>query len=160
MNTFDAHGVLASLHASSEEVRTDSFSWTDHAESFHPFPGVITRFILLGAGPSKDVFGQRSQFDLRQVDPVEEVLCPLPDPDSKLVLRCSQVLERSLEIIPLQVDDRLIPLRGVLQVRTLRPEARTTAECLVLASAWSQNLRDPGSPFLCLACPQGEDKSQ
>ena len=109
MNTFDAHGVLASLHASSEEVRTDAFSWTDQPESFHPFPGVITRFILLGAGPSKDVFGQRSRFDLRQVDPVEEVLCPLPDPDSKLVLRCSQVLERALEIIPLQIDDRLIP---------------------------------------------------
>ncbi len=86
--------------------------------------------------------------------------CPLSDPDSKRVLRCSQVLERALAIIPLQVDDRLIPLRRVLEVRALCTEAQLTAECLVLASAWSQDLHDPGSPFLRLACPQGEDKSQ
>ncbi len=135
-------------------------SWTDCAQSFHPFPGLIIRFILLGAGPLKDVLGERSRFELRQVDPVEDVYCPLPDPDREGVLRRPQVLERALEILPLQVDDGLIPLRRVLQVRALSPEAHTTAEGLVLAPARSQDLRDPGSPFLCLAGLQGEDKSQ
>ena len=98
---------------------------------------MITRFILFSAWPLKDVLGQRSRFGLRQVDLVEEVLCPLPNPDSKRVPRCSQVLERALEIIPLQIDDRLIPLRCVLEVRALCAEAQLTAECLVLASEWS-----------------------
>jgi len=44
-------------------------SWTDCAQSFHPFPGLIIRFILLGAGPLKDVLGERSRFELRQVTP-------------------------------------------------------------------------------------------
>ena len=83
----------------------------------------------------------------------------MPDPDCKEVLRCSQVLERALEILPLQVDDRLIPLQLMLEVRALYTEARLTADGLVLASAWSQDLPDPVPPFLCLAWPQGKAKA-
>ena len=117
----------------SESGPTDLFLWTDHAQSFHPLLGVIHRFILLSAGPSKDKLGERSQFGLRQVDPVE-VLYPLPDQDSKRVLRGSHELERALEILPLQVDDRLIPVRCMLQVRALCPKAHSTAEILVLTA--------------------------
>src|SRR5215471_765679 len=127
--------LVAQLSISvSERGPTDLFSWTDHAQSFHPLLGVIHRFILLSARPSKDKLGERSKFGLRQVDP-EEVLYPLPDPDSKWVLRGSQELERALEILPLQVDDRLIPVRCVLQVCALCPEAHSTAESLVLTAA-------------------------
>src|SRR5215470_8775736 len=109
--------------------------WTDHAEAFHPCPVLMTRFILLGAGPGKDVLGQRSRFDLRQVDAVEEVFCPLPDPNCKGNLRGSQALERWPEILPFQVDDCLIPVRRVLEVRALCPKAKMIAECLVRTSA-------------------------
>ena len=84
----------------SDESREARTSWTDLTESFHRLQGVVTRFILLGARPFEDVLGQRSRFDLRQVDPLEEVLCLLPDPDRKGVLPCSQVLEGALEIPP------------------------------------------------------------
>src|SRR6266849_7010600 len=123
-------------------------SWTDHPESFHRLAGGVTRFILFNARPIKDELGQRFWGGLRQVEAVEEVLCPLPQPDSKGVLRCPQFLERALEIIPLQVHDRCIPLRRVLQVPALRREAETAAECLVLAPARPQDLLAPGSPFL------------
>jgi hypothetical protein len=92
------------------EVRTDPCSWTDHAEPFHHFPGVKTCFILLGTGRFKDVLGQRSRVDLRQIDPVVEVLSPLPDPDRKRVLRRLRFVERALGFLPLQIDDGLIPV--------------------------------------------------
>ena len=67
-------------------------------------------FILLGTGRFEDVLGQRSRVDLRQIDPVVEVLSPLPNPDRKRVLRRLRFVERALEFLRLQIDDGSIPV--------------------------------------------------
>ena len=85
--------------------------------------------------------------------------CPLPKPESKLGLRCLQFLERALEIVPLHVDDRYIPLRRTLEVHAFRADNQA-AEFMVLASARPQDLRAPGSQFLRLTWRQGECKSK
>ena len=61
------------------------------------------------------------------------------------------MLERALEIIALQVNDRLIPLRRALEVHALRFEIQLSAERLVLPAAWPQDLLDPASPCLRLS---------
>ncbi len=138
----------------------DPFSGTDHAESFHRLQGVVTSFIFFKGRPIKDQFGQRSRRGLSQVETSEEVLCPLPEPDSKRVLRCPQFLEHPLEIIPLQVHNRCIPLRRLLEVHAMRGETQMAAECLILASARLQDLLAPGSPFFDLIRRQGGIQKQ
>src|SRR5258708_12068584 len=60
-----------------------------------------------------------------QIKALEEVQCMLPEPGGKRVLRCAQVLERALEIMPLQVKDRQFPLRRVLEIQAIHPPTPT-----------------------------------
>lgn len=90
---------------------------------------------------------------------LEEVQCMLPEPGGKRVLRCAQVLERALEIMPLQVKDRQIPLRRVLEIQAIDRETPAAAESQVLVAARSPKLPAPVPPLLRLAWFHGEGKS-
>src|SRR5258708_40094583 len=72
-----------------------------------------------------------------QIKALEEVQCMLPEPGGKRVLRCAQVLERALGIMPLQVKDRQIPLRRVLEIQAIYRETPPPAESQVLVAAHS-----------------------
>jgi len=94
-----------------------------------------------------------------QIKALEEVQCMLPEPGGKRVLRCAQVLERALEIMPLQVKDRQFPLRRVLEIQAIDRETPTAAESQVLVAARSPKLPAPVPPLLRLAWFHGEGNS-
>ena len=83
----------------------------------------------------------------------------LPEPDGKRVLRCAQVLKRALEIMPLQVKDRQIPLRRVLEIQAIDRETPAAAESQVLVAARSPKLPAPVPPLLRLAGFTGKAKA-
>ena len=94
-----------------------------------------------------------------QIKALEEAQCMLPEPGGKRVLRCAQVLERALEIMPLQVKDRQIPLRHVLEIQAIDRETPAAAESQVLVAARSPKLPAPVPPLLRLAWFHGEGNS-
>ncbi len=79
-----------------------------------------------------------------QIKALEEVQCMRPEPGGKRVLRCAQVLERALEIMPLQVKDRQIPLRRVLEIQAIDRET--------LVSRGRQQPLTPCYTSPCLSC--------